>query len=204
MAHESHSNCGLGAEIITRVYEQAPDLLVSPDRRLRAKHMVDALDFIGVNLYPMGNEAWFTFDAFEESKRFLHDPRIRHDRLVAFEYQLRRLSLQIAPTGKQLILTETGFPSAVGYRLEGERTVIPISDNDAYQEAMLEFMAIIHRANHEYGGIITALYFYEWRDNLHHTKIWNVESSPIHTSFGLCDREGTPKVDIEKVIASLL
>lgn len=163
--------------------------------------LIDALDIVGVNLYPMGSEAWFTFGAFEESERFLHDPRVRHDRFAAFEYQLRRVLQQIAPTGKRVILTETGFPSAVGYHLEGERTVIPISDHAAYEEAMLEFLAIIHRANKEYGGLIQALYFYEWRDNLHHAKIWNVESSPIHTAFGLCDREGSPKVDIRKIIA---
>ena len=164
--------------------------------------LVDAVDILGVNLYPMGNEAWFTFGAFEESRRFLSDPRVRHDRLAAFEYQLRRLLQQISPTGKPVILTETGFPSAVGYQLEGERTVVPTSDNAAYEEAMLEFLSIIHRANAEYGGIIQALYFYEWRDNLHHAKIWNVEASPIHTAFGLCDRDGNPKVDIRKVIAS--
>jgi hypothetical protein len=161
--------------------------------------LIDALDVVGVNLYPMGNEAWFTFGAFEESRRFLRDPRARHDRLAAFEYQLRRLLQQIAPTGKPVILTETGFPSAVGYRLEGERTVIPTSDNAAYEEAMLEFLAIIFRANEEYGGILQALYFYEWRDNLHHAKIWNVEASPIHTAFGLCDREGNPKIDIRRL-----
>ncbi len=39
VVHESHQNCGLGAEIIARVYEQAPDLLVSPARRLGARHV---------------------------------------------------------------------------------------------------------------------------------------------------------------------
>jgi len=39
VVHESHSNCGLGAEIITRVYEQAPDTLIMPARRLGAKHV---------------------------------------------------------------------------------------------------------------------------------------------------------------------
>jgi pyruvate/2-oxoglutarate/acetoin dehydrogenase E1 component len=39
VVHESHSNCGLGAEIITRVYEQAPDTLIMPARRLGAKHL---------------------------------------------------------------------------------------------------------------------------------------------------------------------
>lgn len=39
VVHESHTNCGLGAEIITRLYEQAPDSLVAPARRLGAKHV---------------------------------------------------------------------------------------------------------------------------------------------------------------------
>ena len=39
VVHESHSNCGLGAEIIARVYEQAPNALVTPARRLGAKHV---------------------------------------------------------------------------------------------------------------------------------------------------------------------
>ena len=39
VVHESHSNCGLGAEIIARVYEQAPDALVTPARRLGARHV---------------------------------------------------------------------------------------------------------------------------------------------------------------------
>ena len=39
VVHESHSNCGLGAEIIARVGEQAPDRLITPARRLGAKHV---------------------------------------------------------------------------------------------------------------------------------------------------------------------
>ena len=39
VVHESHSNCGLGAEIITRMYEQAPDSFSVPPRRLGAKHV---------------------------------------------------------------------------------------------------------------------------------------------------------------------
>ena len=39
IVHESHSNCGLGAEIIARIYEQAPDTLIVPPRRLGAKHV---------------------------------------------------------------------------------------------------------------------------------------------------------------------
>ena len=39
VVHESPSNCGLGAEIIARVGEQAPDRLTLPARRLGAKHV---------------------------------------------------------------------------------------------------------------------------------------------------------------------
>jgi pyruvate dehydrogenase E1 component beta subunit len=39
VVHESHTNCGLGAEIIARVYEQAPDVLITPARRLGARHV---------------------------------------------------------------------------------------------------------------------------------------------------------------------
>jgi hypothetical protein len=63
---------------------------------------------------------------------------------------------------------------------------------------------LIRRLDDEYGHPIRGLYFYEWRDNLHHDKIWNVEGSPIHTAFGLCDRFGTPKFDINKLIAALV
>ena len=32
--HESQSNCGIGAEIVARAYEEAPHLLKGPARRL--------------------------------------------------------------------------------------------------------------------------------------------------------------------------
>jgi pyruvate/2-oxoglutarate/acetoin dehydrogenase E1 component len=32
--HESQSNCGIGAEVVARIYEEAPHLLKSPARRL--------------------------------------------------------------------------------------------------------------------------------------------------------------------------
>lgn len=38
VVHEAHTNCGLGAEIIARVNELAPDYLAIPARRLGAKH----------------------------------------------------------------------------------------------------------------------------------------------------------------------
>ncbi len=39
VVHEAHSSCGLGAEIVARVYEQAPEFLLAPARRLGAKHV---------------------------------------------------------------------------------------------------------------------------------------------------------------------
>ena len=39
VVHEAHTNCGIGAEIIARLYEQAPDALITPARRLGAKHV---------------------------------------------------------------------------------------------------------------------------------------------------------------------
>jgi pyruvate/2-oxoglutarate/acetoin dehydrogenase E1 component len=39
VVHESHANCGLGAEIVARMYEEAPDALESPARRLGARHV---------------------------------------------------------------------------------------------------------------------------------------------------------------------
>jgi len=162
--------------------------------------LVDACDIVGVNFYPMTAEGWFTFGAFEESRRFLCDKRQRQDRLVAFEHGLRTLLGQLESVHKPLILTETGFPSAIGYHMEGERLVIPETDPERYTEAMYEFLGIIKRVDADYGHPIKALYFYEWRDNLHHDKIWNIEASPIHVAFGLCDRHGVPKTDIKALL----
>ena len=165
--------------------------------------VVEACDIIGVNAYPMENAGWFTFSAFEESRRFLCEPAIRRSRLDAFEQRFRTLLDQLKVVKKTVILTETGFPSAVGYRREGERLVLPENDNARYAEAMQEFLNMILRIDDEYGHPIRGLYFYEWRDNLHHRKIWNVEGSPIHTAFGLCDRFGTPKFDLGSLLESL-
>jgi|YNPBryantNP2012_1023418.scaffolds.fasta_scaffold15535_2 hypothetical protein len=163
--------------------------------------LIDVCDIISLNLYPMDNAAWFTFGAFEESRRFLCDPRVRHDRLTCFEWQLRRALQQLAQVDKPMVFSETGFPSAVGYRIEGDRLVVPESDAARYGEAMQEFINLIRRVDAEYGGRIRALYFYEWRDNLYHPKIWNVEQSPIHVAFGLCDRFGVPKFNLREVLA---
>jgi exo-beta-1,3-glucanase (GH17 family) len=162
--------------------------------------LVDACDVVSINAYPMGEPAWFTFGAFEESRRFLEEPRARHDRLALFELHLRRALQQLEGAGKPVFLSETGFPSAVGYDLEGERLVVPRSDGARYGAAMGEFARLLRRVNAEYGGRMQALYFYEWRDNLYHDKIWNVEQSPIHVAFGLCDRFGVPKFDLQELV----
>lgn len=39
VVHEAHTNCGIGAEIIARLYEQAPEILIAPARRLGARHV---------------------------------------------------------------------------------------------------------------------------------------------------------------------
>jgi hypothetical protein len=160
--------------------------------------LIDACDIVSVNAYPMEASAWFTFGAFEESRRLLFDPRARDDRFVLFELRLRRILQQLEQAGKPLILSETGFPSAVGYHTEGD-LVVPECDNARYSEAMRAFVSLIRRVNGEYDNRIRAIYFYEWRDNLHHPKIWNVERSPIHTAFGLCDRFGVPKFDLSSL-----
>jgi hypothetical protein len=162
--------------------------------------LIDACDVVSLNGYPMGNSAWFTFGAFEESRRFLHDPRTRNDRMALFELRLRRALQELEQAGKPMFLSETGFPSAVGYHIESERLVVPESDNERYGEVMHEFVTLIRRVGADYKGRIRAIYFYEWRDNLHHAKIWNVEQSPIHVAFGLCDRFGVPKFDIKGLI----
>ena len=162
--------------------------------------LIDACDIVSLNAYPMDHRAWFTFGAFEESRRFLREKRARNDRLTLFESRLRRALQQLEAAGKPVFLSETGFPSAVGYTIEGERLVVPKSDNARFGEAMHQFIGLIRRVNADYNGRLEALYFYEWRDNLHHRKIWNVERSPIHVAFGLCDRFGAPKFEIPELI----
>jgi hypothetical protein len=80
---------------------------------------------------------------------------------------------QLGNIHKDLILSEIGLPSAVGYHIEGEQLVVPESDNPRYEEAMYEFA---HRI---------------------------VEQSPIHVSFGLCDRIGKAKIDIQRIVQCL-
>ncbi len=39
VVHESHANCGIGAELVARAYEEIPDALLCPARRLGARHV---------------------------------------------------------------------------------------------------------------------------------------------------------------------
>ena len=162
--------------------------------------LVDACDVVSLNSYPMNERAWFTFDAFEESRRFLSDARVTHDRLVLFEARLRRTLQELERLDKPMLLSETGFPSAVGYHQEDDRLIVPESDNARYGALMRTFVGLMRRVNTDYHGRIRAIYFYEWRDNLYHPKISNEEQSPIHVAFGLCDRFGVPKFDIKELV----
>jgi hypothetical protein len=163
--------------------------------------LIDACDIVSINLYPMDVPAWFTFGAFEESRKFLTDLRVRNDRLNLYELQLRQVLTQLERVDKPMMFSETGFPSAIGYQIEDQTLVIPQTDNDLYGAAMADFITRIQTVNADFKDRIKALYFYEWRDNLYHSKIWNVEQSPIHVAFGLCDRFGVPKFDIRRLLA---
>jgi hypothetical protein len=162
--------------------------------------LIDACDIVSINLYPMEVAAWSTFGAFEESRRFLMDRRVRNDRLNLYELQLRQVLSTLERLNKPMLFSETGFPSAIGYQIENETLVIPRSDNALYESVMKEFLARIRSVNADFNDRIQALYFYEWRDNLYHSKIWNIEQSPIHVAFGLCDRFGTPKLNISQLL----
>jgi hypothetical protein len=162
--------------------------------------LIDACDIVSINLYPMDVPAWFTFGAFEESRKFLTNLRVRNDRLNLFELQLRQVLTQLERVDKPMMFTETGFPSAIGYHIEDQTLVLPETNNDLYAAAMADLMTRVQSVNADFDGRIQALYFYEWRDNLYHSKIWNIEQSPIHVAFGLCDRFGVPKFDIRKLL----
>ena len=164
--------------------------------------LIDACDIVSLNLYPMDVRAWSTFGAFDESRKFLIDRRVRRNRLNRFELQLRQVLSQLERRNKPMIFTETGFPSAIGYKIENENLVIAQTDNALYESAMRELMTCIRTVNSDFKGRIKALYFYEWRDNPYHPKIWNIEQSPIHVAFGLCDRFGVPKFDIQRLLAN--
>ena len=162
--------------------------------------LVDALDVISLNLYPMGKAAWHGPTQFEESRLLLQDRRTRNNRFLQYEFRLRQVLDVLDAAGKSLILSETGFPSAIaGHRDETNR-MIPEHDLAGYAEAMDQFLGMISRVAADYPGRIRMVYFYEWHDNPFHSKIDNIEDSPIHSAFGLCELGGKPKLDIKSLL----
>ncbi len=152
----------------------------------------------------VGNELREGGDAWE-SKRFT--ARLSYSLARVLEEYRRWLvdALDVmASRGKKLLLSEMGFPSGVGYRIDGtidgKDHVRPVSDTAAFGDRMAEYVDLLALASRDYDGLLEAAYFYEWWDNHRHSKIWNIEQSPIHTCFGLCDDEGTPKLDIADLV----
>lgn len=162
--------------------------------------LVDACDIVSINLYPMGKEAWHGPNQFDESRLFLQDAKTKEKRLLRFEMQLRNVLKALEVVNKPLILSETGFPSAIGYERDEDGLIYAVSDNESYGKVMDEFLGTIDTVNIEFADRIKSIYFYEWRDNQYHSKIDNIEGSPIHCAFGLCDRFGVPKFDVNAIL----
>jgi hypothetical protein len=170
--------------------------------------LFDACDIIGINHYPMDPEGWQFVEAFKINKRLLCDPQTQDTLLGLFEKKLDTVMKAAQDFDKPVIFTETAFPSAVDWKIEGEVApgkprYVGVHDREAYQKTMRRFLKIIDVANQSFDERIKALYFYEWQDNHYHNKIWNIEQSPIHVAFGLTDHEGTPKLDISGVLQEI-
>jgi hypothetical protein len=181
----------------------------APDGSLRPETLplMQACDILSANHYPMAAAGWMGTAAFLLNEQLLHDTRTQNDQFARFECALRILLQEAEKLDKPLMFSETGFPSAVDWRHSGvfetgKFRYHPIHDTAAYETAMQRFISLIQSVNADYRGRIQALYFYEWQDNLNHPKIWNIEKSPIHIAFGLCDEKGNPKLDIPALIAS--
>ena len=160
--------------------------------------LIDVLDIVSINLYPMTVAHWRDYTAFDVSAEFLRDDRVWRRRISAYEAHLREI--MEATSGKRVFLSEMGFPSGVGYTvdgtIDGQPHVRPRHDEKAFASRMTEYVELLRTVSDDYDGRLEAVYFYEWWDNHAHPKIWNVEKSPIHTCFGLCDEHGRPKMDI--------
>lgn len=175
------------------------------EMRADVRPLFDACDIISVNHYPMEPEGWMGTEAFAINARLLQDRRTQNERFLDFEVRLRNVMRTMEAGDKTLYFSETGFPSAIGWHIEGEAApgkplYVPVHDREHFEAALRRFIGIIRKVNCDYDDRIKALYFYEWRDNYYHNKIWNIENSPIHTAFGLCDREGNPKLNISALI----
>lgn len=117
-----------------------------------------------------------------------------------YEAKLRRTIDVLSAAGKTVYLSEMGFSSGVGYSLESEKMIRPIRDNKPFGARMTEYVALLAEVSADYSGVLDTVFFYEWWDNHHHRKIWNVEQSSIHTCFGLCDERGEPKPEITSLV----
>jgi len=156
--------------------------------------VIEACDIISINHYPIKSRHWFGEGGFEANRKFLTDTRETTLLLLDYELTLRQVMEQVTAMGKELILSETGLPSGIAFARQ-HGTVIPKHEPTRFAEGYRQLLSIIYRVNADYNGHIKSVYFYEWRDNLYHRKIES-EDSPIHTCFGLCYSDGTPKFDI--------
>lgn len=162
--------------------------------------LIDACDIVSLNSYPMSEAHWRDFTAFEVSRSFLRESKAWRRAITEYEARLRRTMDALVPAGKTVVLSEAGFPSGVGYRVDGKigehDHVWPEHDTGAFRARMQEYVQLLATISRDYAGALEAVYFYEWWDNHYHKKIWNIERSPIHSCFGLCDHSGTEKADI--------
>ena len=167
--------------------------------------LVDELDVVSMNLYPMTAAHWQGFDAFDINAAFLRTDKAWRRAMSRYESHLRRVMDVLESRGKPAFLSEMGFPSGVGYRIDGtidgRDRILPEHDTAAFEARMRAYVDLLARVSADYDGLLEATYFYEWWDNHHHPKIWNVEQSPIHTCFGLCDHEGVAKLDVAALVA---
>jgi hypothetical protein len=163
--------------------------------------VIEACDVISINHYPIKSRHWFGESGFEENRKFLTDKRERELLMLDYELALRQVMERVTRMGKELILSETGLPSGIAFGRRGN-LFLPEHDSDAFEDAYRRLLSIIHKVNADYDGGIKAVYFYEWRDNLYHRKIQS-ENSPIHTCFGLCHSDGTPKFDLQHAMEIL-
>ncbi|MFW5688166.1 MAG: hypothetical protein ACOC1U_01235 [Spirochaetota bacterium] len=167
--------------------------------------LIDELDVVSLNLYPMTEAHWRDFTAFDVSAAFLRENRPWRRQMSAYEAHLRRVMEVLEAKAKPVFLSEMGFTSGVDYRIEGmidgKDHVRPVHDEQAFESRMREYVELLASVSRDYEDRLEAVYFYEWWDNHSHSKIWNIEQSPIHTCFGLCDHEGREKLDVAALVS---
>lgn len=163
--------------------------------------VVDACDFVSINLFPIENRHWFGPASMNANRSMLLSRNEQKLLLLKYDIALREVLERSRAVGKRVILSETGIPSGVSYEWRGER-VVSQHLIEPWQEMLCEMMEIVMEANDDYGGAIEAVYLYEWRDNCCHSKRM-VEDSPAHASFGLCFDDGLEKADVKQIVSRL-